>query len=91
MSAPKWADYVWHSDNPFGYDAAYAVAVALDKAVPILKKRGKRLEDFTYDDDEIGRVIFELLNETKFTGVSVGKYIYFYRTSDISLLPWQRF
>ncbi|XP_072016477.1 gamma-aminobutyric acid type B receptor subunit 2-like [Amphiura filiformis] len=70
MKAPKWSNYVWHRDNPLGYDAAWAIALMLDKAVPILKTKGLGLEDFTYDDTEMGRIFFELLNETRFTGVS---------------------
>ncbi|XP_072015065.1 gamma-aminobutyric acid type B receptor subunit 2-like [Amphiura filiformis] len=70
LQAPKWSNYVWHRDNPLGYDTAWAIALMLDKAVSVLKTKGMRLEDFTYDDTEMGRIFFELLNETRFTGVS---------------------
>ncbi|XP_072016482.1 gamma-aminobutyric acid type B receptor subunit 2-like [Amphiura filiformis] len=70
MKAPQWSNYEWQSYNPFGYDAAWAIALVLDKAVSVLKIKGLRLEDFTYDDKEMGRIFFELLNETRFTGVS---------------------
>ncbi|XP_072018246.1 gamma-aminobutyric acid type B receptor subunit 2-like [Amphiura filiformis] len=70
LKAPKWSNYEWQSYSPLGYDAAWAIALMLDKAVPVLKTKGLRLEDFTYDDKEMGRTFFELLNETRFTGVS---------------------
>ncbi|XP_072016479.1 gamma-aminobutyric acid type B receptor subunit 1-like [Amphiura filiformis] len=70
MKVPEWANYVWNAYNPLGYDAAWAIALMLDKAVPILQTKGLRLEDFTYDNIEMGRIFFELLNETRFTGVS---------------------
>ncbi len=43
----------------------------LDKAVTRLQQMGRRLEDFTYDDKDMAEVFFELLKETRFTGVSV--------------------
>ncbi|XP_072016480.1 gamma-aminobutyric acid type B receptor subunit 2-like [Amphiura filiformis] len=70
MKAPEWSKCVWNAYNPLGYDAAWAIALMLDKAVSVLKTKGLRLEDFTYDDKEMGRIFFELLNETRFTGVS---------------------
>ncbi|XP_072048784.1 gamma-aminobutyric acid type B receptor subunit 2-like [Amphiura filiformis] len=70
LKAPKWSNYAWNAYNPLGYDAAWAIALMLDKAVSVLKPKGLRLEDFTYDNIEMGRIFFELLNETRFTGVS---------------------
>ena len=71
MKRPKWADYVWHGDNPLGYDAAWAIALMLNKSVSVLETQDRGLEDFTYDDVEMGKLFFELLNQTNFLGVSV--------------------
>ena len=72
MTHPRWSDYKWHNDNPFGYDAAWAIALTLDKAVNVsLEKLGRPIEDFTYDDKQMGQVFFELLHDTDFIGVSV--------------------
>ncbi|XP_072015945.1 gamma-aminobutyric acid type B receptor subunit 1-like [Amphiura filiformis] len=70
MNDTEWAGYTWHNDNPFGYDAAWAIGLMLDKAVYRLKEMGLQLEDFTYDDKEMAKVFFELLKETDFLGVS---------------------
>ncbi|XP_071791804.1 gamma-aminobutyric acid type B receptor subunit 1-like [Asterias amurensis] len=76
MKLPENQAYVWNSLAPYGYDATWAIALALDKAVGILKTkrfadgRIKSLEDFTYDDREMADLFFTLLNETEFPGVS---------------------
>ncbi|XP_038071683.1 uncharacterized protein LOC119740441 [Patiria miniata] len=72
MTWPENVRYTWNSLAPYGYDAAWAIALALNKSVEVLKSEryGRRLEDFTYDDREMAELFFTLLNETEFDGVS---------------------
>ncbi len=39
MEQPENKDYVWNSLAPYGYDATWAIALALDKAVSVLKTK----------------------------------------------------
>lgn len=57
--------------EPFGYDAVLAVALSFNQSVDILEKRGRRLEDFTYNDTDIGSVIFDTISSSNFLGVTV--------------------
>ncbi|XP_072028219.1 gamma-aminobutyric acid type B receptor subunit 2-like [Amphiura filiformis] len=76
----KWEEnsrYTFQSDYVgFGYDAAWAVGLMLNKSVEVLKNKvfadgeKRRLENFTYDDSEMGSLFAELLNETDFVGMS---------------------
>lgn len=59
--------------EPFGYDALWAVALALNKSQNDLALEGRRLEDFTYDDNITGTVMFEAMKSTIFSGLSVSK------------------
>ncbi|XP_071833058.1 gamma-aminobutyric acid type B receptor subunit 2-like [Apostichopus japonicus] len=56
--------------EPFGYDAVLAVALSFNQSVDILEKRGRRLEDFTYNDTDIGSVIFDTISSSNFLGVT---------------------
>ncbi|XP_072030306.1 gamma-aminobutyric acid type B receptor subunit 2-like [Amphiura filiformis] len=68
--------YTWNVYAPFGYDAAWAIALMLNRTIEILKTKvfvdGKtrRLEDFNYDDWEMARMFFDLLKLTDFEGMS---------------------
>lgn len=57
--------------EPFGYDAVLAVALSFNQSVDILERRGRRLEDFTYNDTDIGSVIFDTISSSNFLGVTV--------------------
>ncbi|XP_072028271.1 gamma-aminobutyric acid type B receptor subunit 1-like [Amphiura filiformis] len=77
----KWEEnsgYTFQSDYVgFGYDAAWAVGLMLNKSVEVLKNKvfangeKRRLEDFTYGDSEMGSLFADLLSETDFVGMSV--------------------
>ncbi|XP_072047141.1 gamma-aminobutyric acid type B receptor subunit 1-like [Amphiura filiformis] len=60
----------------FGYDTVWAIALALNGSIDVLKTttfsdgRMRRLEDFTYDDKEMMMVFFESLAQVSFTGVT---------------------
>ncbi len=71
--------YTWSEFSSYGYDAAWSVALMLNKSVNVLKDTNftdgeeHRLEHFTYQDSEMTQVFFRLLKETDFIGVSVSK------------------
>ncbi|KAJ8045810.1 Gamma-aminobutyric acid type B receptor subunit 2 [Holothuria leucospilota] len=56
--------------EPFSYDALWAVALTLNRTVDELAKTCRRLEDFNYDDVELGSLLFQEMNKTNFQGVS---------------------
>uniref|UniRef100_A0A672G0G1 Gamma-aminobutyric acid type B receptor subunit 1 n=1 Tax=Salarias fasciatus TaxID=181472 RepID=A0A672G0G1_SALFA len=57
-------------EAPLAYDAVWALALALNKTVPPLKARGRRLEDFNYNNHDITAEIYRALNTSSFEGVS---------------------
>ena len=105
----QWPEYSEYTNNvyaPFGYDAAWAVALTLNKSAEILKtkqfsdNRTRRLEDFNYDDVEMGKLFFDLLAETDFIGATVsdlwGIYpsvnsIPVYVDQNASIFAWARY
>ncbi len=77
LKRPENRIYQWHNRNPYGYDATWAVALMLNRSVDILKTKRfadgntRRLEDFTYDDNEMALMFLDLFKDTDFPGVSV--------------------
>lgn len=59
-------------EAPLAYDAIWALALALNKTVAPLKAKGRRLEDFNYNNKDITSEIYRALNTSSFEGVSVG-------------------
>ena len=58
-------------EAPLAYDAVWALALALNKTVEPLKAKGRRLEDFNYNNHDITSEIYRALNTSSFEGVSV--------------------
>lgn len=58
-------------EAPLAYDAVWALALALNKTVGPLKAKGRRLEDFNYNNKDITAEIYRALNTSSFEGVSV--------------------
>ena len=58
-------------EAPLAYDAVWALALALNKTVGPLKAKGRRLEDFNYNNQDITAEIYRALNTSSFEGVSV--------------------
>ncbi|KAJ8044513.1 Gamma-aminobutyric acid type B receptor subunit 2 [Holothuria leucospilota] len=67
--------------EPFAYDAVWAIALTLNRTVNELSKNCscplselscscRRLEDFMYNDTELGPLIFDEMAKTAFKGVS---------------------
>lgn len=57
--------------EPFGYDALWAIALTLNRSVETLAKEDRLLEQFSYDNEIIGKVLFNEMNSTKFSGLTV--------------------
>ncbi|XP_056142362.1 gamma-aminobutyric acid type B receptor subunit 1 isoform X1 [Lampris incognitus] len=57
-------------EAPLAYDAVWALALALNKTVAPLKVKGRRLEDFNYNNHDITSEIYRALNTSSFEGVS---------------------
>ncbi|XP_061676731.1 gamma-aminobutyric acid type B receptor subunit 1 isoform X2 [Syngnathoides biaculeatus] len=57
-------------EAPLAYDAIWALALALNKTVAPLKAKGRRLEDFNYNNKDITSEIYRALNTSSFEGVS---------------------
>ncbi|KAI2652686.1 Gamma-aminobutyric acid type B receptor subunit 1 [Labeo rohita] len=57
-------------EAPLAYDAIWALALALNKTVGPLKAKGRRLEDFNYNNKDITAEIYRALNTSSFEGVS---------------------
>lgn len=65
-----------YQEAPLAYDAVWSVALAFNKTMESLKKKGHKhrsLKDFTYTDREIADEIYSAMNSTSFLGVSVSK------------------
>lgn len=64
-----------YQEAPLAYDAVWSVALAFNKTMEQLKRRGKNkgksLKDFTYTDRDIADEIYSAMNSTSFLGVSV--------------------
>ncbi|CAL8295744.1 unnamed protein product [Merluccius merluccius] len=57
-------------EAPLAYDAIWALALALNKTVGPLRAKGRRLEDFNYNNRDITAEIYRALNTSSFEGVS---------------------
>ncbi|KAM9777065.1 gamma-aminobutyric acid type B receptor subunit 1 isoform 8-T8 [Syngnathus typhle] len=57
-------------EAPLAYDAVWALALALNKTVGPLKAKGRRLEDFNYNNRDVTAEIYRALNTSSFEGVS---------------------
>lgn len=63
-------------EAPLAYDAVWALALALNKTVGPLRAKGRRLEDFNYNNKDITAEIYRALNTSSFEGVSVSSSVY---------------
>uniref|UniRef100_A0A8C6TKE1 Gamma-aminobutyric acid type B receptor subunit 1 n=1 Tax=Neogobius melanostomus TaxID=47308 RepID=A0A8C6TKE1_9GOBI len=57
-------------EAPLAFDAVWAMALALNKTSERLKAKGRRLEDFNYNNHDITAEIYRALNTSSFEGVS---------------------
>ncbi|XP_072043995.1 gamma-aminobutyric acid type B receptor subunit 2-like [Amphiura filiformis] len=73
---PENKGYTWTDYSFYGYDATWVAALTLNKSDEILKTKifengeKRRLDDFTYDDQEMAQIFFDTMAETDFDGFS---------------------
>ncbi|KAG8195614.1 hypothetical protein JTE90_017911 [Oedothorax gibbosus] len=61
---------VGYQEAPLAYDAIWAIALALNKTINVLKAKNKSIEEFSYTNDDIAKQIYSAMNSTQFLGVS---------------------
>ena len=72
LTWPRYKDFEENLLAPYGYDAAWAIALMLNQTAQTLSENTtRRLEDFNYDDSEMAQMFFDTLNNTNFIGVTV--------------------
>ncbi|XP_013398210.1 gamma-aminobutyric acid type B receptor subunit 2-like [Lingula anatina] len=94
---PSFEKYGFNEYHPYGYDAIWAAALALNSSIPEVAKqvvtevfdgetvvRPKRLDDFTYEDSHLLDVLMEELKKTNFTGMTGPMSFY-----ENGSRPWQ--
>ena len=54
------------------YDAAWSIALMLNKSISFLQKVNKTLETITYRDAVAAKIMNKILRLTDFAGMSVG-------------------
>ena len=63
-----------YADNPYaayGYDAVWAIALALNRSMDVLAKTNRSLGDFTYHSSDVNAVLKRALSAVKFQGMTV--------------------
>lgn len=58
-----------------GYDAMWALALALNRTEAILKTNGSTLSDFHYNNTVIRSILFNEMTNTDFIGISVSSIL----------------
>ena len=77
LTWPQYSTCTFTDVSPYGYDAAWALALILNRSSEVLKTKifadgsKRRLEDFTYEDSEMANLLLDILNETDFNGMTV--------------------
>ncbi|KAJ8044401.1 Gamma-aminobutyric acid type B receptor subunit 1 [Holothuria leucospilota] len=71
---PQYRNYTINNYISYSYDAVWTIALMLNRSSKLLKERrfGKRLEDFSYTDDDMRNLFFEEMATTDFFGTSGG-------------------
>ena len=67
---------VRNKEWPYGYDATWAIALMLNASQDVVDgetENGTRLEHFDYQNKEMARLFFDLLNDTDFEGLTVSQ------------------
>ena len=65
-----------YRSNPyagFGYDAIWAIALALNNSIQELQIHGKILTDFNYNDSKMGNIFLDQMKQIEFEGITVRK------------------
>ena len=62
----------WRSGpGPFMHIFLFSLSTALNRTIQNLAARGQTIDDYNYENKEIGEIILEEIGDTKFDGISV--------------------
>ena len=64
-------NYTYNMYAAFTYDAAWSIALMLNKSIPLLREKNKTLETLKYKDKEVAEIMRDILFLTDFWGMSV--------------------
>ena len=67
----KTLNFTYNMYAAFTYDAAWSIALMLNKSIPLLREKNKTLETLKYGDKEAAEIMRDLLFRTDFWGMSV--------------------
>lgn len=67
-------NYFYNSYAAFTYDAAWSVALMLNKSIPLLREKNRTLETMTYRDEVRANIMRDILSRTEFWGMSVSTF-----------------
>lgn len=70
---PRYGTFTFNNYVGYAYDAIWTIGLMLNRTVGMLKETNniKRLEDFTYIDNEMYQLFFDGLAATDFFGATV--------------------
>ena len=68
-------NFTYNMYAAFTYDAAWSIALMLNKSIPLLREKNKTLETMSYRDKEAAKVMRDTLFRTDFWGMSVCTYV----------------
>lgn len=73
MLWPRYRGFTLNDYLAYTFDAVWSIGLMLNRTANKLKQRKslKRLEDFTYSDDELYKLFFNGMAATDFAGASV--------------------
>lgn len=74
-------NYTYNMYAAFTYDAAWSIALMLNKSIPLLREKNQTLETMTYRDKEAAKIMRDTLFRTDFWGMSVCTYVIHYHRS----------
>ncbi|KAJ8044393.1 Gamma-aminobutyric acid type B receptor subunit 1 [Holothuria leucospilota] len=78
---PRYRNVTHNNYMAYAFDAMWAIGLMLNKTSARLEERafsgsGKKLENFTYNDSDLGKMFFKEMAETNFFGASVSAAVY---------------
>ena len=68
-------NYTYNMYAAFTYDAAWSIALMLNKSIPLLREKNQTLETMSYRDKEAAKIMRDTLFRTDFWGMSVCAYV----------------
>lgn len=68
-------NYTYNMYAAFTYDAAWSIALMLNKSIPLLQEKNQTLETMSYRDKEAAKVMRDTLFRTDFWGMSVCTFV----------------